>query len=413
MDLFDKCNSSEGNFGILRQIQDTYFVQPILEGLPGPRMKFRGKEVIMWAINNYLGLAGNQDIQNIAVESAKKNGAFTPMGSRLLTGNTMNHIDLEKQLAGFFNKEASIIFNYGYLGVIGTIQSLIGKNDAIIIDKLAHASMIDGSIRAMGGRKFIWFEHNDMKSLENALQELNKDRNGGILIITEGLFGMRGDLADLPGICELKEKYHARLFVDDAHGCGVMGPNGQGVGEYFGVQDKIDIYFTTFAKSFAAIGGVAAGDQNVIDWIRFNARTNIFAKALPMIYVDTVRYALQVIQTQPDLREKMWTIAKMLQNGLIELGYDIGDTQSPITPVYVPTGDAQQGMEMVTFLREEYGVFVSGVIYPVVPHGVILFRMIPTASHSVEDVEITLNAYRELRDRLNLDLSVKPSLFNK
>ena len=413
MDLFEKCNGSGGNFGMLRQIEDTYFVQPVLEGIPGARMIFQGKEVIMWAINNYLGLAGNIELQKIAAKSAQKYGAFTPMGSRLLTGNTKQHIDLENELASFLEKEASVVFNYGYLGVIGTINSLIGENDQIIIDKLSHASMIDGSIRAMKGNQFRWFEHNDMNSLEDELKKANSNRKGGLLIVTEGLFGMRGDLADLPDICELKEKYNARLFVDDAHGCGVMGDNGKGVGEYFNIQDKIDIYFTTFAKSFASIGGVSAGDKNVVNWIRFNARTNIFAKALPMIYVDTVSYALKMIKEQPELRIKMWDIAKRLQDGLVNLGYDIGDTQSPITPVYVPTANIEQSMEIITRLREDFGIFVSGVIYPVVPKNVILFRMIPTALHTSEDVDITLKAYKAIRDQLKLDLSTKPSQYNK
>ncbi|MFC1905548.1 aminotransferase class I/II-fold pyridoxal phosphate-dependent enzyme [Chloroflexota bacterium] len=413
IDLFDKCLTDAGYFGYYRVNQDNYFTQPILEGLPGPRMVFRGKEVIMWAVNNYLGLANNADIKEVARKSVEKWGTFTPMGSRMLTGNTEQHIALEQKLAGFLQKPDAILFNYGYLGVIGTLTALIDKNDQIIIDRLSHASMIDGTMLASYGRRFRTFQHNDMADLENQLRESNRYRKGGILIVTEGVFGMRGDLADLKDICELKEKYEARLFVDDAHGFGVMGKNGRGLGEHAGVQDKIDLYFGTFAKAFAAIGGVAAGEEAPIEYIRYNARTQVFAKSLPMLFIDVLSASLDLVANQPELREKMWYITRRLQNGLLELGYDIGDSRSPITPVYVPAGDAETGMAMIKMLREEYGIFVSGVTYPVVPKGVVLFRMIPTASHTDEDVTKTLDAYRQLRDRLKLDLSLKPSLINQ
>jgi glycine C-acetyltransferase len=412
-DLFDKCLTDAGYFGYYRINRDNYFTQPILGGIPGPRMVFRGREVIMWAVNNYLGLANNEEIKETARKALEKWGTFSPMGSRMLTGNTEQHIALEQKLAGFLQKPASILFNYGYLGVIGTITALIDKNDQIVLDRLSHASMVDGTTLASYGKRFRTFQHNDMQDLENQLREANRDRKGGILIVTEGVFGMRGDLADLKGICELGKKYEARLFVDDAHGFGVMGKNGRGLGEHLGVQDKIDIYFGTFAKAFAAIGGVAAGEEAPIEYIRYNARTQVFAKSLPMIYVDVLSASLDVIVNRPELRENMWYITGQLQNGMVELGYDIGDTQSPITPVYVPAGDAETGMAMIRMLREEYGIFVSGVTYPVVPKGVVLFRMIPTASHTEEDVAKTLDAYRQLRDRLKLDLSLKPSQMNR
>ena len=411
-DLFDKCRTDTGYFGAFRAARDMYFTQPVLEGTPGPHMKFQGKNVIMWAINNYLGIAGRAEVKEAALEAVAEFGPYAPMGSRLLTGNTKDHIELERKLADFCGKPAAILFNYGYLGVLGTISAVIGKDDVVVIDSLSHASMIDATVLASAGRRFRPFKHNNMEDLDYHLRGASKDRKGGILIVTEGVFGMKGNLAKLPEICDLKEKYGARLFVDDAHAFGVMGATGRGTGEYFGVQDKIDLYFGTFAKAFAAIGGVTAGDEDVIEYIRYNARTNVFAKALPLVYVKTIEKALELVQN-PEPRERMWHISRLLQQGLQDLGYDIGETESPITPVYVPSGDAESAMGMISLLREEYGVFVSGVMFPVVPPGVVLFRMIPTATHSEEDVEKTVEAFRKMRDTLKLDLSQKPSLVNR
>ncbi len=412
-DLFDKCATDGGYFGKLRVQGDTYFSQPIVNGIPGAHMNFRGKDVIMWALNNYLGLADNEEIKAASRRALEAWGTFTPMGSRMLTGNTDRHIELERKLAEFLQKEASVVFNYGYLGVIGTISALIDQDDVVIMDKLSHASIVDATILASAGRRFRPFRHNDMNDLEAQLKAASGGRKGGILIVTEGVYGMRGDLADLPGICELKDRYGARLFIDDAHGFGIMGANGRGCGEHFGLQDRVDLYFGTFAKTFAAIGGVTAGDSAPVEYIRYNARTNVFAKALPLLYVETLLATLDVVAKRPDLRERTWKLAKMLQGGLVELGFDIGDTRSPITPVYVPAGSEEIAMQMISMLREDYGVFVSGVSYPVVPRGVVLFRMIPTAAHSEEDVAVTLRAYRELRDRLKIDLSQKPSQRNR
>jgi len=411
-DLFEKCRTDAGYFGAFRARRDMYFTQPVLEGTPGAHMKFRGKDVIMWAINNYLGIAGRSDVKEAAVRAMQEFGPGSPMGSRLLTGNTSHHIALEHALAEFLGKPAAILFNYGYLGVLGTVSALIGKDDVVIIDSLSHASMIDATILASAGRRFRPFKHNNMENLEFHLRGANRDRKGGILVVTEGVFGMKGNLARLPEICELKDKYGARLFVDDAHAFGVMGQTGQGTGEHFGVQDSIDLYFGTFAKAFAAIGGVTAGEEDVVEYIRYNARTNVFAKALPLAYVKTIEKALAVVK-DPEPRQKMWRIAKMLQQGLVDLGFDIGETESPITPVYVPSGDEKSAMGMISLLREEYGVFVSGVTFPVVPPGVVLFRMIPTAAHSEDDVEKTLDAFRRMRDSLKLDLAQKPSLVNR
>jgi glycine C-acetyltransferase len=412
-DIFDKCRTDGGYFGGFRARGDMYFTQPVLEGTPGPRMKFQGRDVVVWAINSYLGIAGRPDIDEAAVAALRRYGASAPMGSRMLTGNTAEHIELERRFAAFCQKPASIVFNYGYLGVMGTVSALVGKDDVVVIDSLSHASMIDATILASAGRRFHPYKHNDMEDLESHLRAADRDRKGGVLVITEGVFGMKGNCARLPDICRLTREHGARLFIDDAHGFGVMGPGGRGTGEHFGVQDKIDLYFGTFAKSFAAIGGVTAGERDVVEWIRYNARSNVFAKALPLVYVKTVEKALSIIESEPALRERMWHIARLLQAGLVDLGYDIGTTESPITPVYVISGDETTAMAMISMLREDYGVFVSGVTFPVVPRGVILFRMIPTAAHTEEDVEKTLAAFRQMRDRMKLDLTTKPSSLNR
>ena len=403
-DLFEKCHGDGGYFGRYRAAGDKYVVQPILDSLPGPHMESGGRRVIMWGINSYLGLTGNPRIKAAALAAVERYSTSTPMGSRLLTGNTSKHEALERRLASYCGKPAAVVFNYGYLGVMGTISALIGPRDEVIIDKLSHASMIDGTILAMAGRRFRPFRHNDMESLEQQLRAARKRGSGGILIVIEGVYGMRGDLANLPEITALARRYEARIFIDDAHGFGVMGANGRGTGEHFGVQDELDLYFGTFAKAFAAIGGVTTGAPDVIEYIRFNARTNVFAKALPMVYVDVLEATLDEILAHPEYRERMWYNARTLQRGLVELGYSIGDTQSPVTPVYIPSGQ-ETARAIMVMLREDYGVFLSGVTYPVVPRGINLFRMIPTALHSDEDIAITLNAFAEIRERLALDLA--------
>jgi glycine C-acetyltransferase len=413
VDIFDKCRGDGGYFGYFRAHDDEYYTRPVLEGVPGPRMRFHRTEVIMWAINNYLGLADLPEVKEAARRTLEEYGTFSPMGSRMLTGNTPMHIELEGKLAEFLQKPAAVLFNYGYLGVLGTIGAMVGPEDVIIMDRLCHASIVDATVLASAGRRFRSFKHNDLDNLEFHLKGANKERKGGILIVIEGVYGMRGDLADLKGICELKDRYGARLFVDDAHGFGVMGENGRGLGEHLGVQERIDLYFGTFAKAFAAIGGVTAGPVAPVRYILYNARTNVFAKSLPLVYVAALTASLDALKARPDLRRRMWEVARRLQQGLVDLGYDIGDTRSPITPVYVPAGDQQTAMAMIKMLREEYGVFVSGVTYPVVPLGVVMFRMIPTASHSDADVDQTLAAFKGMRDRMRLDLSEKPSLKNR
>jgi glycine C-acetyltransferase len=400
-DIFDKCLTDGGYFGPFRARGDSYFSRPILDPTPGHEMTFQGQKVIQWSINNYLGLAENEEIKALAVEAAKRYGASAPMGARMMTGNTEAHIALEKKFADFLRKEDAVLFNYGYLGVIGTIASIVDANDTIIVDKLSHASMLDGVFIAQS--KFRVYRHNDMNSLEAHLKHINKARKGGVLIVTEGVFGMRGDIADLPSICALKEKYDARIFIDDAHGFGVMGDSGRGSAEYFGVHDKIDIYFGTFAKAFAAIGGVTATSKVAAEWIRYNARTQVFAKSLPMIYVEVLSKTLDLIAHDHDRRKKMWENVAKIKTGLAELGFEIGDVPSPLCAVYVPAGDVNLGMAIIKGLRDQ-GVFITGVMHPVVPKGIILFRMVPTASHTDEDIARTVAAFKNVRDALKLNL---------
>lgn len=405
MDVFEKCYSDGGYLGMLRVAKDKYFSRPLLSHYPGTEMEFNGIKTIIWSINNYLGLSRNEEIKKVSVGATQEYGASAPMGSRMLTGNTTLHENLEKKLAEFEEKESAILFNYGYLGVLGTLSAIVHRSDTIVIDKLSHACMIDGTFLA--GGKYRFYKHNDMNDLEKQLKSARKLSRGGILVVTEGVFGMRGDLANLPEICELKDTYGARLFVDDAHGCGVMGPNGKGTSDHFGVMERVDLYFSTFAKSFAAIGGFTAGQEDVIRYIRYNARTQIFAKSLPMIYVKTIDKTLDMIRNNPTYRERLWEVATKLQGGLKKLGFNLGDTASPITPVYVPA-EPEVAKNIIIYLREKKGVFVSGVMYPVVPKGIILLRMIPTASHTEEQIEKTLDAFKALRDEFKLHLEAVP-----
>jgi len=320
----------------------------------------------------------------------------------MMTGNTEKHLALEAKFAKFMGKEDAILFNYGYLGVLGTIQALCDKNDTILIDKLAHASMIDAMF--MSQAQFRVWKHSDLDSLELHLKRVNRDRKGGVLVMTEGVFGMTGDIAPMSDICYLKEKYDARLFVDDAHGFGVMGPNGRGTGELQNCLDKIDINLGTFAKAFAAIGGVAGSTHEVCEWVRFNARTQVFAKSLPMIYVEVLSRTIDFVADGHDRRARMWEVNAKLKAGLRELGYTVGEVASPVTPVLVPYTEINLAMAVLQKMRDE-GIFLTGVVYPVVPRGIVLFRMIPTASHTDDDINRTLAAYKKVRDDLHLDLN--------
>ena len=404
-DIFEKCSTNGGYFGDFRASGDRYFSMPVMESVPGKIMKFQGKDCLMWSINNYLGLAENEDVKTEAVEAAKVWGSSGPMGSRMMSGNTVEHVALEQALADFAQKEASILFNYGYLGVIGTVSSMVGPDDIIIMDKLVHASIVDAALGAVTDKKHIRvFRHNDMDSLEKRLISAREKTKGGVLVLTEGVYGMTGDVARLDEISKLKDKYGARLFVDDAHGVGVMGENGRGTGEYFGVQDKVDLYFGTFAKAFASIGGFTAATKEAVEWIRYNARTQVFAKSLPMIYVKSLQKTLELVENGKDRREKLFDISKKLSTGLRELGFYIGDVKSPLVPVFIPEGNAATAMEWITYLRNK-GIFVTGVTYPVIPKNYVMFRMVPTASHTDEDVQRTIEAFKALRDDKNIPLN--------
>ncbi|HKJ85810.1 MAG TPA: pyridoxal phosphate-dependent aminotransferase family protein [Spirochaetia bacterium] len=405
-DLFDKCRTDEGNFGIMRAQNDHYFTRPTLPPIPGRRMDFADRETIMWSVNNYLGLADSEEVKQAAIEAVQEYGVSAPMGSRMMTGNTAFHQSLEASLAEFTQKEAAFLFNYGYLGVLGTIQSLVGPEDTMVMDKLAHACIVDGAFLSRGQLRV--FKHNNPENLESVLKHVNKNRKGGVLILTEGVYGMTGDLAVLPEIAALARKYDARLFVDDAHGWGVMGEHGRGTADYLGVQDEVDVYFGTFAKAFASIGGFASATNEVIEWITYNARTQVFAKSLPMVYVQSLRKALELVQAGDDRRERMWQNSTALKDGLRELGYYIGPGESPIGSVFIPTHEETVetvGVRTVQYLRER-GIFVTAIVYPVIPLGLCMFRMIPTTSHKQEDIDETIRVFKQMRDEFGIDPTI-------
>jgi glycine C-acetyltransferase len=402
-DIFDKCRTDQGYFGIMRARDDHYFTRPTLPPVANRRMDFDGRETIMWSVNDYLGLAGNEEITRTALAAVQEYGVSSPMGSRMMTGNTAYHQSFEAELADFSQKEAAILFNYGYLGVLGTIQSLVTPEDTVVMDKLSHACIVDGAFLSRAQLRV--FKHNSAENLESVLKHVNRSRKGGVLILTEGVYGMTGDLAILPEIIELARRYDARLFVDDAHGCGVMGEQGRGTADYLGVQDGVDIYFGTFAKAFAAIGGFSASSKEVIEWLVYNARSQVFAKSLPMVYVQSLRKALELVRSGDDRRERMWHNSKALKAGLQALGYHIGPGASPICSVFVPVGDETVetvGVRTVGFLRER-GVFITAITYPVIPLGLCMYRMIPTAHHTPEDIERTVEVFGQMRDQLGID----------
>ncbi len=403
-DIFDKCHGDGGYYGGQRVEDDHYFTRPIVDPIPGRMMEFEGSPRIMWSVNNYLGLAENEEIKQVAVEAAQTYGVSAPMGSRMMTGNTPYHLQLERELAAFTQKEAAILFNYGYLGVIGTITSLAGPEDTLIMDKLAHACIVDAAMMAPGQVRV--FKHNNIADLESVLQSVEKQGKGGSMVLVEGVYGMTGDLARLDEIAALKKKYNFRIFVDDAHGWGVMGSQGRGVADHFGVQDEVDVYFGTFAKAFASIGGFSATTKSVRDWISYNARTQVFAKSLPMIYVKSLQKTLDLVKNADANRAKMWANSDKLKNGLRELGYFIGAGESPICAVFAPINGRQTeevGKQLVRFLRDR-GVFATAITYPVIPLGLCMFRMIPTTSHTEDDIARTIEVFRQMRDELKMDL---------
>ncbi|MEM6262273.1 MAG: pyridoxal phosphate-dependent aminotransferase family protein [Bacteroidota bacterium] len=384
-----------------------YFTYPKLEGEIAPRMKFRGKEVLTWSINSYLGLANHPDIREVDAQAAADWGLAYPMGSRMLTGNSDYHEAFEQKAAKFMKKDAAFLLNFGYQGCASIIQALTDRRDVIVYDQLAHACIMDGM--SMSISKRFMYKHNDMEQLEDRLKKaerITKRTGGGILVITEGVFGMKGTLGRLDQIVALKEKYNFRIFVDDAHGFGVMGDTGIGTGEYFGVQDQIDVIFCTFAKSMAGFGAFVCGDDKVVKYLKYNMRSQIYAKSLCMPMTIGAIKRLDMLMSMPELRERLWNVVRTLQNGLRERGFDIGNPQSPVTPVYMQ-GDPFMAGNITIELRERFGIFVSIVTYPVVEKGVIMLRMIPTAAHTKEDVIETLDAFEVIRDNL------KNGVYNK
>ncbi len=401
VDIFDKIEKNMGPLGQYMEYADGYFMFPELEGEISPRMKFRGKEKLVWSLNNYLGLANLPEIRKADADAAEKYGMAYPMGARMMSGQTKYHRQLEVELAAFEKKEDAYLLNYGYQGMTSIIDSLVDRKDVIVYDSESHACIIDG-MRMHLGKRFV-YPHNNIQNLEKQLEravKLTEKNGGGILVITEGVFGMSGDLGRLDKIVELKKKYAFRLLVDDAHGFGTMGKSGAGASEHFGVMDQVDIYFSTFAKSMAGIGAFVATDKYVIDYLRYNMRSQIYAKSLPMPMVIGALKRLELLKTRPELREKLWTIVNALQNGLKKIGLDIGKTESPVTPVHLQGGVAEAA-HIAWDMREKHEVFCSVVTYPVVPKGMIILRLIPTASHSLEDVEYTINAFKDIKKNLD------------
>ncbi|HZK93425.1 MAG TPA: pyridoxal phosphate-dependent aminotransferase family protein [Prolixibacteraceae bacterium] len=400
MDIFEKFKTDKGSLGQYQKEAHGYFSFPKLEGEIGSRMKFRGKEVLNWSLNNYCGLANHPEVRKADALAAAKYGLAYPMGARMMTGQTSMHEELERQLASFVSKPDSFLLNFGYQGMVSIIDAICGRNDVIVYDAEAHACILDG-VRLHMGKRFV-FQHNDMDSLRKQLEHattLAQKTGGGILVISEGVFGMAGDLGKIDEIVALKSDFNFRLLVDDAHGFGTMGATGAGTGEHFGVQDGIDMYFGTFAKAMAGIGAFIASSEEVCDYLRYNMRSQIFAKSLPMAMVLGLLKRLELIRTEPELREKLWTIVRALQSGLKAENFDLGVTNSPVTPVYL-SGSVPEGTNVIMDLRENYNIFCSGVIYPVIPKGQLLLRLIPTSIHTIEDVEYTIKAFSEVRKNL-------------
>ncbi|MCX6257489.1 MAG: aminotransferase class I/II-fold pyridoxal phosphate-dependent enzyme [Bacteroidia bacterium] len=400
MDIFDKLRTKKTPLGQYQQVADGYYTFPRLEGEIKPWMKFRGKEVLTWSLNNYLGLANHPDVRKVDAEASAEWGLAYPMGARIMSGQTLQHIELEKQLAQFESKEAAYLLNYGYQGMVSIIDSLVDRNDVIVYDSDSHACILDG-LRLHFGKRFV-YPHNDIVNLEKELERAEKlveKTGGGILVITEGVFGMAGDLGKLDKIIGLKKRFRFRLLVDDAHGFGTMGNTGAGTGEHLGVQDDVDLYFGTFAKSMAGIGAFVASNQDIIDYLRYTMRSQIFAKSLPMPMVIGAMKRLELVKTVPELRENLWNIVSVLQHGLKIRGFNLGNTESPVTPVFF-SGNTAQGTNVLMDLRENYNIFCSIVVYPVVPKGVIMLRLIPTASHTIADVDYTINAFEEVKKKL-------------
>ncbi len=399
MDLFEKFRNP-GPLGRFAEVADGYFMFPKLEGELGNRMIFQGKEVICWSINNYLGLANHPEVREADAQAAKDWGMAYPMGARMMSGATKYHDQLEQELADFVKKESVLLVNYGYQGIFSAIDCLLGRRDVVVYDSESHACIVDG-VRLHHGKRFA-FEHNNVESLDKNLARATKiveETGGGILVITEGVFGMRGDQGRLREIAALKEKYQFRLMVDDAHGFGMLGPTGAGACEEQGIMDDVDVYFSTFAKSMASIGAFFAGEKFMIKHLRFNMRSQIFAKSMPMPIVIGALKRLELLRNKPELRKKLWDNVAALQGSLKSAGFDIGNTNSCVTPVYMH-GEVGEAMAMVYDMRENHGVFCSIVAYPVIPKGMIILRLIPTAAHTMQDIEETITAFKAVKEKL-------------
>jgi len=395
VDLFEKILKNRGPIGQHAKDSHGYFTFPKLEGDIGTHMMFRGKDRLIWSLNNYLGLADHPEVRKTDAEAAAKYGFATPMGARMMSGNTNYHEQLENELSDFMHKEDTILLNFGYQGMVSAIDCLVDRHDVIVYDSESHACIIDG-VRLHMGKRFV-FPHNDIASCEKQLERatrLTDESGGSILVITEGVFGMSGDMGRLKDIVELKKKFNFRLFVDDAHGFGTMGKTGAGTGEEQGVNDGIDIYFGTFAKSMALIGGFISSTEQVVEYLRYNMRSQIFAKSNPLPLVIGALKRLELLRSNPELKDNLWKIVNALQSGLRNAGFEIGKTQSPVTPVYM-SGSIGEATNLIYDLRENYDIFCSMVVYPVVPKGVIILRLIPTAVHTQADVDYTIDAFRK------------------
>ena len=400
MDIFEKIRQNRGPLGKYAKQAEGYFAFPKLEGEISNKMIFKGKEVLVWSVNNYIGLCNHPEVRKVDSESTKEWGMGSPMGARMMSGNTDIHEDFENRISNFMQKESTILLNFGYQGMLSAIDALVDRQDVIVYDSQCHACILDG-VRLHAGKRFV-FHHNDMQGLEKQLQRAKNiiyKSGGGILVITEGVFGMSGDLGKLKEITDLKKEYDFRLFVDDAHGFGTIGKTGIGSGEHLGCQKEIDVLFGTFAKSMASIGAFICSTTDVVEFLKYNMRSQVFAKSLPMPIVLGAIKRLELLIEKPELKAKLWEIANALQNGLKDAGFNLGNTESAVTPIYL-NGDVAEGTNLSYDLRENYDIFCSVVTFPVVEKGTILLRLIPTAMHSLEDVELTINAFKSVKDKL-------------
>ena len=400
MDIFERIKQNPGPLGQFADYGEGYFIFPRLDGPIGPRMKFQGKEVIFWSANDYLGLCNHPEVLEADAKSAAEYGMFYPMGARAMSGETDNHLKLEKELAEFVNKESAYLLNFGYQGMVSTIDALVSRHDVIVYDSNSHACIVDG-VRLHMGKSFM-FRHNDMESFEKNIKRATKvatESGGGILVITEGVFGMTGQQGKLKEIAAFKKDYNFRLLVDDAHGFGTLGKTGAGAGEEQGCQDQIDVYFSTFAKSMAGFGAFIAGDKEIIRYLKFNLRSQIFAKSLTMPMVVGGLKRLELLRTRPEIKAKLWENVEKLQSGLLKRGFNLGNSNTCVTPVFMQ-GTPVEATLLVKDLRENFGIFTSVVVYPVIPKGNILLRLIPTASHTDAEINETLAAFDAIHDKL-------------